>query len=70
MPTHTEFYFWTGARAAQQTDETDHAPGIPSAHDFQVPGRADYGQHEKVQPMLLHTLVSVLYHSGFGPFHQ
>lgn len=38
-------------------DETDHGPGIPSAHDFQVPGRADYGQHEKVQPMLLHTLV-------------
>lgn len=44
-------------------DETDHGPGIPSAHDFQVLGRAVYGQHEeKAQPLLLHALATVLYH--------
>lgn len=41
-------------------DETDHGPGIPSARDFQVLGRAVYGQHEeKAQLMLLHTLATV-----------
>lgn len=52
-------------------DETDYGPDIPSTHDFQVLGRAAYGQHdEKAQPILLHTLASVLYHGGLGPFHQ
>lgn len=57
-----ELYFWTDARAAQQMDETDHEPGIPSARNFQVLGPAVYGQHEeKAQPMLLCTLDTVFY---------
>lgn len=52
-------------------DEADHGPGIPPVHDFQVLGCAVYGQHEeKAQPMLLHTLATVLYPRGFGPFQQ
>lgn len=43
-------------------DETEHGPGIPSAHNFQVLDPAVYGQHEeKAQPMLLHTVAPVFY---------